>query len=75
MKNVHYRFLRTIEVVKLKLGTHMDNGPMYRVYWNQGRGPITLGVTSFDRFYNISLMKNFLYRFLMNYESCKVETW
>ena len=34
-----------------------------------------LRVTSLDRFYNLPLMKNFLYRFLRNYQNCKVETW
>ena len=64
-----------MKAVKLKLGTHMDNGLMYRVNRNQGQGPITLGVTFLDRFYNLPLMKSFCYRFLRNYESCKVETW
>ena len=63
-----------MKAVKLKLGTHMDNGLMYLVYRNQGQGPITLVVTSLDMFYNLLLMKNFRYRFLRNYESCKVET-
>ena len=46
-----------MKVVKLKLGTNMENGLMYRVYWNQGQRPITLGVTSFDRFYSLPFMK------------------
>ena len=37
----------------LKLGSHMDSGLMYCVYWNQGQGPITFGVQSHDRFYNL----------------------
>ena len=37
-----------MNVVKLKLCTHMKNGLMYRVYRNQGQRPITLGVTFFD---------------------------
>ena len=37
----------------MKLDTHIDNGLMYRVYRNQGQGPITLGFTSFDRFNNL----------------------
>ena len=41
-----------LKVGKLKLGTYIDNGLMYRVYQNHGQGPITLGVASFDRFYN-----------------------
>ena len=44
-----------MKTVKLKLGTHMDSGLMYDVYQIQGQGPITLGVTSLDRFYNFSM--------------------
>ena len=40
-----------MKAVKLKLGTHMDNGLMYCVYQNQGQELITLRVTSLDRFY------------------------
>ena len=60
----------------MKLGTNVNNGMiMYCVYRKQGQGPITLGVTSFDRFYNLPLLKNFRYRFRRNYESCKLKTW
>ena len=38
----------------------MDFGLLHRVYQNQGQGPITLGVTSLDRFYNLPLMKTFV---------------
>ena len=48
---------------------------MYCVNWNQGKGSIILEVTFLDKFYNLPLMKNFDYRLLRNYESCKVETW
>ena len=41
-----------MKAVKLKLGTHMDSWLLYCVYQNQGQGPITLGGTSLDRFYN-----------------------
>ena len=40
-------------VKKLKPDTHMDSGLMYCVYWNQGQGPITFGVKSCGRFYNL----------------------
>ena len=46
-------FSGTVKAVKLKLGTHMDNGLMYRVYQKQDQELITLGVTSLDRFYNL----------------------
>ena len=61
--------------VKLKPGIHMDNRLMYSVYQNQGQGPITLGVISLDRFYNLPLMKNFRHSFLKNCQGYKVETW
>ena len=32
---------------------------MYRVYQNQGEGPITLRVTSLDMFYNFAINENF----------------
>ena len=42
--------------VKLKLGTHMDNGLMYVYTRIRAKGLlITLGVTSLDRFYNLPL--------------------
>ena len=64
-----------MKAVKLKLGTHMDNGLMYHVYHNQGQGPINLGVTSLHRFYNLPLIKNFRHTFLKNFKAYKVETW
>ena len=64
-----------MKVVKLKLGTNMDNGLMYRVYQIQGQELITLGVTSLDRFYSLPLMKNFRHTFLKSSKSYKVETW
>ena len=68
-------FSGTVTFTKLKIGTHIPTGLMYCVYLNQGQGPITLGVTSLDRFYFLPLMKIFCYTFLRNYESCKIETW
>ena len=64
-----------MKAVKLKLGTHMDNGLMYYVYQNQGQEHITRGITSFDRFYNLLIMKNFHHTFLKNWKGYKVETW
>ena len=46
-----------MKAIKVQLGTHMDSGLMYRISQNHGQGPITLGVTAFDRFYNLPLMK------------------
>ena len=52
-----------MKAVKLKLGTHVDSGLMYREYQNQGQGPITLRVTSIDRFYNFAINESFLSHF------------
>ena len=46
-----------MEALKLKHGTHMESGLLYRVYQNQDRESITLGVASFDRFYKFPLIK------------------
>ena len=64
-----------MKAVKLKLGTHMDSGLMYRIYQNQGQGPITLRISLLDTFYNLLLMKNFCCTFLKNCKGNKVETW
>ena len=63
-----------MKAVKLNLGTHMDNGLMYRVYQNQDQGSISLAVTSFDRFNNLPLMKKFCHTFLKNCKDYNVET-
>ena len=53
----------------------MDSGLIvYCVFQNQGQGPINLGVTFLDRFYNLPLMENFCYTFLKNYKDYKAET-
>ena len=39
----------------LKPGTYMESGLMYRIYRNQGQGPITHGVKYLDRF-NVSML-------------------
>ena len=53
----------------------MDNGRMYRLYQNQGQGPITLRVTSLDMVYNLPSMKHFRQPFLKNCKGFKIETW
>ena len=63
MKNFITDFSGAMKALKLKLGTHMDSGLVYCVYQNQGQGPITLGVTSLDRFYKFPLMHFFLSHF------------
>ena len=64
-----------MKAIKLKLGIHMESGLLYRVYQNRGQGPITLGVISLDRLYNLPLMKIFCCTFLQNCKGNKVETW
>ena len=64
-----------MKAVKLKVGTHLDNELMYHVHQNQVQGPITLGVTSCNRFYNLPLRKHFRHTFLKNCKGYKVETW
>ena len=72
--NFRRTFSENVRVTKLKLVIHIPSRLLYLVYRNQGQGPIALRVTSFDRFYNLPLMKNFHYRFLRSYESSKSET-
>ena len=64
-----------IKAVKLKLGTHMDSRLMYSEYENQSHGPITLWITSLDRFYEFPLMKNVCRTFLKTCKGDKIETW
>ena len=61
--------------LRLKLGTHMDSGLLHHMYQNQGPGPMTLGVTSLNRSYNLPLMKKICPTFLKNCTGNKVETW
>ena len=63
MKNFITDFSGAMKALKLKLGTHMNSGLVYCVYQNQGQGPITLGVTSLDRFYKFPLMHFFFVPF------------
>ena len=67
-------FSGAVKALKFELGTHMDSGLLYSVYQNQDQGPITLGVTSLDRFYKFPLMKFFCHTFLKNCKGNKVET-
>ena len=48
---------------------------LYRVNQNQDQGPITLGVTSLDRFDKFKKMNNFCCTFLKNCKGNNVETW
>ena len=61
-------FLGTVRPRRLKLGTHVDSGQMYRVYWNQA----TAAYLSLYFFIFLSLqlsnIKNFRHIFLRNCE-------
>ena len=63
-----------MKAVKFKLGANMGSGLMYRVYHNQGHGPITLRITSLDRFYNFAISETFCHAILKSCKSYKVET-
>ena len=71
MKNFRYRFLQSYESCKVET---CYSGLIYHVYKNQGQGPITLRVTSLDKFYSLPLMKNVCHTFLKNCNGYKVET-
>ena len=64
MKNVRYRFLRNFESCKVET--------FWYKHKNQGQWPITLGVTSLDRFYKFPLIKKNCYTFLKNCKHVKV---
>ena len=60
---------------KLKIGTHIDNGWMYRVYQNQAAhsySSLYFFIFLSLQFWNI---KTFCHIFLWNCEAYKVETW
>ena len=69
-------FSGTVKPRRLKLGTHMDSGQMYRVYQNH---MLLLFVPSFFIFlqfsFQFSNIKNFCRTFLRNCEAYKVDTW
>ena len=43
-------FSGTVRLRRLKLGTHIDSGQMYRVYWNQATATYSSLYFSFSRF-------------------------
>ena len=56
-------FSGTVRPRRLKLGTHMDSGQMYRVYWNQAAGAYLSLYFFFLFFSPISKHLNFLSHF------------
>ena len=65
-------FSGTMRSTKLKLGTHVDNGLMYRIYWNQTAALLIHPFIHFS--FQFSNIKSFCRTFLRNYEAYKVET-
>ena len=62
----------TVRPRRLKLGTYVDSGQMYRVYQNQAAAAYSFLYFLFLQYSNI---KNFRHTFLRNCEASKVETW
>ena len=65
-------FSRTVRPRRLKLGTHMNSGWMYCVYWNQAASAYS---SLFFLSPQLSNIKNFRHTFLMTCEAYKVGTW
>ena len=53
-------FSGTVRPRRLKLGTHLDSGQMYRVYWNQAAALILPSISSFFFLYNFQTLKFFI---------------
>ena len=68
-------FSGTVRPRRLKLGTHVDSGQVYRVYLNQASAAYSF--LYFFRFLSLqfSNIKICCHTFLRNCEACKVETW
>ena len=71
MKNFCHTFLKNYKGFKVE--TWYTHGQWADVLCVSKSGP--RAHKSLDRFYNLPKMKNFHDRFLMSYESSKVETW
>ena len=53
-------FSGTVRPRRLKLGTHLDSGQMYRVYWNQAAALICPSISSFFFLSNFQTLKFFV---------------
>ena len=69
-------FSGTVRPRRLKLGTHVDSGQMYRVYWNQ-TAAVAYSFLYFFVFLSLqfSNIKIFRHTFLRNCEALNIETW
>ena len=63
-KKIITDFSGTMKAIKLKFGVHLDSGLF--IMYTRSQGPITLGVTPLDRFYNFPLMTKNCRTFLKN---------
>ena len=74
IKNFRNIFLRNLKPRRLKLGTHVDSGQMYRVYRNQTAA--TYSSLCFFIFLSLqfSNIKNFRHTFLRNCQAWKVDS-
>ena len=66
-----YTFLKNVRVTKLKPDTNMESSLRY--CGNQGQEPITIGVKSRDRFYNLPSMKIFVIDFSGTIKAVKLK--
>ena len=62
-------FSGTVRPRRLKLGTHMDSGQMYRVYWNQAAAAYSSHYFFIFLSLQVSNMKIFRHTFLRNCEA------
>ena len=68
-------FSGTVRPRRLKLGTHVDSGQMYRVYRNQAAAAYLYLYFFIFLSLKFSNIKIFRHTFLRNCEAQKVETW
>ena len=61
-------FSRTVRSRKVKLGTHVDSGQMYRIYRNQTAVAYSSFISSFFLSFQLSNIKIFCHIFLRNCE-------
>ena len=68
-------FSGTVRPRRLKLGTHVDRGQMYHVYWDQAAAAYLSLYFCIFLSLQFSNIKIFRHTFLRNCEAKKVETW
>ena len=68
-------FSGTVRPRRLKLGTHVDSGQMYHIYWNQAAAAYLSLYFFIFLSLQFSNIKIFRHTFLRNCKAWKVETW